>query len=97
MGHCAGFETARNRFYKRTAASQDEARFDFPATAQTPHGAADFVEESVFDKADRSELLPQGAVERFADLVVHLGLMLTSVYSREENRPRTSIVSQGAK
>jgi hypothetical protein len=84
MGHCAGFETARNRFYKRTAVSRHEARFDFPATAQTLHGAADFVDESVFEKAEGGELLPRGAVERFVDLVVHRGFSLTSVYSREE-------------
>src|ERR1700730_13365454 len=43
-----------------------EVGFDFAAAAETPHGAADFVDEIDFEQADGSQF----GVERFGDVGV---------------------------
>ena len=44
----------------------DEGLFDFAAAAETPHGAADFVDEVVFEEADGGEF----GAELFAEVAV---------------------------
>ena len=44
----------------------DEGLFDFAAASETPHGAADFVDEIVFEEADWGEF----AAKLFGEVVV---------------------------
>jgi len=45
------------------AEAEDEVGFDFAAPAETPHGAADFVDERFFEDTNRGEILEQRLVE----------------------------------
>ena len=44
----------------------DEGSLDFAAAGETPHGAADFVDEAVFEQADGGQV----TAELFGEIVV---------------------------
>jgi len=49
--------------------ADDEVGFDFAAAAETPHGAADFVDEIVFERTAGGEIGAEGFVELGVDIV----------------------------